>query len=127
VIAMVRTDSAEARRSALALGSPALPEAGGLPAVLDVPSAGRLLGIGRTVAYRLVAAGEFPCRVLRVGCQWKVPTADLLAVLGLPAQSAPAVDGWLGGDHRWRGDHQVVIARRRGGGAGSRMRRGDRA
>jgi hypothetical protein len=90
---MVRTDSAEARRSALALGSPAFPEAGGLPAVLDVPSAGRLLGIGRTVAYRLVAAGEFPCRVLRVGSEWKVPTADLLAVLGLPVASLSVSSG----------------------------------
>ena len=127
MIAMVRTDSAQARRSVLALESLALPEAGGLPAVLDVPSAGRLLGIGRTVAYRLAAAGEFPCRVLRVGRQWKVPTADLLAVLGLPAQSAPTVDGWPGGGHRWRADHHVVVGRKRGGGAGPRRRGDDRA
>ena len=57
MIAMVRTDSMEVRRPALALGSSALSETGGLPAVLDVPSAGRLLGIGRTRAYRLAAAG----------------------------------------------------------------------
>lgn len=55
----------------------------GLPVMLDVPSAGRLLGIGRTRAYRLAASGGFPCPVLRVGGTWRVPTAGVLAVLGL--------------------------------------------
>lgn len=64
----------------------------GLPVVLDVPSAGRLLGIGRTRAYRLVASGGFPCPVLRVGGTWRVPTAGVLAVLGLavPGLDRPA-------------------------------------
>jgi len=55
----------------------------GLPMVLDLPSAGRLLGIGRTRAYRLAASGGFPCPVLRVWGTWRVPTAGVLAVLGL--------------------------------------------
>src|SRR5258708_3950100 len=58
---------------------------GGLPVVLDVPSAGRLLGIGRTRAYRLARSGGFPCRVLRIGGTWRVPTAGVLGLLGLVA------------------------------------------
>lgn len=61
----------------------ALSDVAGLPVVLDVPSAGRLLGIGRTRAYRLAASGGFPCPVWRVGGSWRVPTAGVLAVLGL--------------------------------------------
>ncbi|MEY9864260.1 hypothetical protein ABH935_009915 [Catenulispora sp. GAS73] len=66
----------------------------GLPVVLDVPSAGPLLGIGRTRAYRLARSGVFPCQVFRVGRSWRVPTADLLALLGLTGSSeAPASEG----------------------------------
>lgn len=61
-----------------------LSEIAGLPVVLDVPSAGRLLGIGRR-GIPIVASGGFPCRVLRVGGSWRVPTAGVLEVLGLPA------------------------------------------
>ncbi|NUR60059.1 MAG: helix-turn-helix domain-containing protein [Catenulispora sp.] len=67
-----------------------------LPVVLDVPSAGRLLGIGRTRAYRLAHRGGFPCRVIRIGGSWRVPTADLLALLGLPASSVAAGLGAAG-------------------------------
>ncbi|MEY9860087.1 hypothetical protein ABH935_005723 [Catenulispora sp. GAS73] len=91
---MVTSELVDVRRSGLSLGSLAVfSQAGGLPVVLDLPSAARLFGICRTKAYRLAKTGEFPCRVLRVGRQWKVPTADLLAVLGLPVASPPATDG----------------------------------
>jgi hypothetical protein len=86
---MVRKKSVSRRPEPLLGDLAVLPGVGGLPAVLDVPSAGRLLGIGRTRAYRLAAAGEFPCRVLRVGGTWRVPTADLLVVLGLPVDVSP--------------------------------------
>ena len=56
-----------------------------LPVVVDLLTAGRVLGIGRTTAYRLVQAGEFPCPVVRVGGVYKVPTAGLLRLLGLHA------------------------------------------
>ncbi len=56
----------------------------GLPAVVDLRTAARAFGLGRTRAYQLAARGAFPCRVLRVGGTYRVPTADLLAVLGLP-------------------------------------------
>lgn len=59
-----------------------------LPAVVDVVTAGRALGLGRTKTYQLAQAGEFPCRVIRVGKSYLVPTAELLSLLGLPP--APA-------------------------------------
>jgi hypothetical protein len=54
-----------------------------LPAVIDLTTAARALGIGRTKAYRLVRNGQFPVRVIRVGANYHVPTADLLKVLGI--------------------------------------------
>lgn len=54
-----------------------------LPAVVDVVTAGKALGLGRTKSYQLVRAGEFPCRIIRVGGSYLVPTAELLALLGL--------------------------------------------
>jgi predicted DNA-binding transcriptional regulator AlpA len=53
-----------------------------LPPVIDLPTAARVLGIGRTVAYRLVRTGEWPTPVLRLGGTIRVPTAPLLALLG---------------------------------------------
>jgi predicted DNA-binding transcriptional regulator AlpA len=55
-----------------------------LPPVLDVPTAGRLLGLGRSAAYDLVLAGAWPTPVLRLGRRLRIPTAPLLALLGLP-------------------------------------------
>lgn len=54
-----------------------------LPATVDVCTAARALGCGRTLAYDLVRRGEFPCPVLRLGSRYSVPTAGLLAVLGI--------------------------------------------
>ena len=44
-----------------------LAEVTGLPAVTDLVTAGRALGIGRTRAYELARAGQFPCPVIRAG------------------------------------------------------------
>jgi len=38
-----------------------------LPPVLDVPTAAKVLGIGRSLAYDLVRRGDWPTPVLRVG------------------------------------------------------------
>jgi excisionase family DNA binding protein len=54
-----------------------------LPAVVDVTTAARALGLGRSTAYDLARRGEFPCRVLHIGSSYRVPTADLLRVLGI--------------------------------------------
>ncbi|WP_433435353.1 helix-turn-helix domain-containing protein [Nonomuraea sp. CA-141351] len=52
------------------------------PEVMGLVAAGRLLGMGRTKAYRLARAGQFPCRVLRVGGRYVVPVRGVRALLG---------------------------------------------
>jgi hypothetical protein len=59
-----------------------------LPAVTDLISAGKALGIGRTRSYELARAGDFPCPVVRVGKTYRVPTAGLLALLGMGLHQA---------------------------------------
>lgn len=54
-----------------------------LPAVIDLVTAARILGIGRTKAYELAQHGQFPCHILRVGTVYRIPTPDLLRVLGV--------------------------------------------
>ena len=44
-----------------------LAEIAALPAVTDLVTAGRALGLGRTKAYELARAGQFPCPVIRAG------------------------------------------------------------
>jgi hypothetical protein len=50
---------------------------------VSIVKAGELLGIGRTVAYQAAQEDRFPVPILRVGSQWRVPTAPLLQALGL--------------------------------------------
>lgn len=54
-----------------------------LPVAVDLITAARVLGLSRSTAYELAQRREFPCRVLRVGGSYRVPTADLLRVLGI--------------------------------------------
>lgn len=54
-----------------------------LPAIVDLLTAARALGLGRTKAYELARRGEFPCPVLRVGDTYRVPTIALLELLGI--------------------------------------------
>ena len=65
-------------------------EEGALPAVVDVETAGRLLGVGRGLAYELVRTGRWPTPVLRLGRSIKIPTSPLLALLGQPLGPLPA-------------------------------------
>ncbi|MEV0623526.1 helix-turn-helix domain-containing protein [Nonomuraea sp. NPDC050404] len=51
------------------------------PEVIGLLAAGRLLGLSRTTTYRLAKAGEFPCRVLRIGGRYAVPVRGLRALL----------------------------------------------
>jgi hypothetical protein len=58
-----------------------------LPATIDLLTAARALGIGRTKAYELAQVGEFPCRIIRIGDLYRVATADLIGLLcGTTAQ-----------------------------------------
>lgn len=52
-------------------------------------TAARALGIGRTKAYQLAHTGQFPCRIIRVGTHYNIPTADLLKVLGVTPVPPP--------------------------------------
>jgi excisionase family DNA binding protein len=54
-----------------------------LPLMINVSTAARALGLSRSTGYELVRRGEFPCRVLHVGSSYRVPTAELLRVLGI--------------------------------------------
>jgi len=74
-----------------------LAEAALLPPTLDVPTAARLLGISRSAAYQLAAQDARPAPVLRLGHALRIPTAPLLAAIGLTPTpvtppAAPAAD-----------------------------------
>jgi hypothetical protein len=62
-----------------------------LPAAVDLITAARILGVGRTKAYDLAKHGEFPCRIVRLGNAYLVPAAELLKLLGidLPNNDTP--------------------------------------
>jgi excisionase family DNA binding protein len=62
-----------------------------LPVTVDIGTAARALGLGRSTGYELARRGKFPCRILRLGSSYRVPTAELLRVLGIAqdADSAP--------------------------------------
>lgn len=57
---------------------------------IDVATAASVLGIGRTTAYRLIRAKEFPIPVLHLGRRVRVPVAALRRYLsGLDAAESP--------------------------------------
>jgi len=61
-------------------------------ATVGLMTAAAVLGIGRTKAYELATRDQFPCRVIRVGQIYRVPTPGLLELLGLaPEQPATTI------------------------------------
>jgi hypothetical protein len=60
-----------------------LDELAALPVSVDLTTAGRAFGLGRTKAFNLAKAGEFPCRVLRVGIKYRVPRSAIFEALGI--------------------------------------------
>lgn len=58
-----------------------------LPVSVDLVTAGRCFGIGRTKAHELARSGDFPCTVLRLGSQYRVTRSELFRVLGI--ETAP--------------------------------------
>lgn len=78
-----------------------------LPAVVDLVTAGAVLGLGRTKTYQLAKAGDFPCRIIRVGKAYLVPTAALLALLGLDGGgTAPSTHSGPPGRHADHDRHE---------------------
>ena len=59
-----------------------------LPVVVDLVTAGSVLGMGRSSAYEQARAGTFPVPVLKVGCRYRVVTSQIVRLLGL---DSPAV------------------------------------
>jgi hypothetical protein len=55
-------------------------------ATVDLMTAAAALGLGRTKAYELARRQQFPCRVIRIGEVYRVPTAGLLQLLGVAAE-----------------------------------------
>jgi hypothetical protein len=64
-----------------------------LPVSVDLTTAGRAFGLGRTRAYELARAGQFPCRVIPVGRKFRVPRSALLEALGVEESTADGVPG----------------------------------
>lgn len=77
-----------------------------LGATTTLPTAAAILGIGRTLAYELVATGQFPTPVIRAGTRVIVPVAPLLKLLHANDESAgPATDPAAGEQAGGRLEH----------------------
>jgi hypothetical protein len=63
-----------------------------LPVSVDLETAGRAFGMGRTKAFELAKADEFPCRVLRVGQKYRVPRSAILEALGVETSTNASAD-----------------------------------
>ena len=63
-----------------------------LPPVINLVTLGRALGISEPTTRERARRGEFEAigiRVLRLGAQYRIPTADVLRVLGLDTADPP--------------------------------------
>jgi 3-deoxy-D-arabino-heptulosonate 7-phosphate (DAHP) synthase class II len=58
-------------------------EAFDLPLSVDLRTAARAFAVCPATAYRLIHSGRFPCRVVRIGHQYRIPTASLMRALGI--------------------------------------------
>src|SRR5262245_27296725 len=58
-----------------------------LPVVVDLATAGRAVGIGRTKIHELARRGELPFPVLRLGSSYRVRRRDLLDLLAIPERT----------------------------------------
>ena len=58
-----------------------------LPAVVDVPTAAKVMDMSRTGAYELIRSGGWPTPVFRLGKLIRIPTTPMLDLLGV-SQSA---------------------------------------
>ncbi|GGK36451.1 hypothetical protein GCM10010124_31370 [Pilimelia terevasa] len=69
-----------------------------LGTLVDIPTAGSIFGMNRTVAYDAARRGAFPVPVMTVGKRRWVSVLSIMAVLGIPAEpprhpSPPSTDG----------------------------------
>ena len=64
-----------------------------LPVTIPLVVAARAFGLARTKAYELAKAGQFPCRVIKVGARFRVPRSALFAELGYADPLKDAIKG----------------------------------
>lgn len=57
---------------------------------MTLPEAAACLGVTESTGYILVRDGKFPVPVMRLGHQWRIPTAEVRRVLGLPIEPTAA-------------------------------------
>lgn len=57
---------------------------------ISISEAAQCFGIHRTTAYELAKRDELGVPVMRLGRTWRVPTAEVRRVLGLPAAGSAA-------------------------------------
>ncbi|WP_370092528.1 helix-turn-helix transcriptional regulator [Streptacidiphilus sp. MAP12-20] len=63
-----------------------------LPVFVNLQTAAAVLGLGRSTAYDLAHREAFPCRVLKVGRAYRVPSEELRRLAGVEQQPAPSSD-----------------------------------
>ncbi|MER7838434.1 hypothetical protein ABTY98_21730 [Streptomyces sp. NPDC096040] len=51
---------------------------------VSLQTANRALGIRRSLGYKLAREDRYPCRVIKAGAAYRVPTTDLRRTLGVP-------------------------------------------
>jgi predicted DNA-binding transcriptional regulator AlpA len=54
-------------------------------AAISLQEAAQIIGISKSGAYNLAQGDRFPCRVVKVGGRYIVPTAGLRELLDIPA------------------------------------------
>ena len=74
---------------------------------LRVPEVAAILGVSRDTAYQAVKFGDLP--VIRLRGALRVPTAALLAMLGMKAESDSSVETVIGDGGPARGSHDLSI------------------
>jgi predicted DNA-binding transcriptional regulator AlpA len=74
-----------------------------LPAVVDVCTAAKVLGLSRTAAYELIRVGEWPTPVFRLGKLIRIPTAPMRELLGIDSTIASGADSGSPDKHRSAG------------------------
>jgi len=74
-------------------------EAFDLPLTIDMRTAARVFGVCTATAYKLVHHGHFPCPVVRVGHQYRVPTAAMLRALEVEELPVYAADLAAGAEY----------------------------
>lgn len=70
-----------------------------LPLVLDVRTTARAFGVCPATVYRQIHEGRLPCPVLRIGWQYRIPTAGVLRALGIEDLPVHTADVEAGADH----------------------------